>query len=253
MGVLKIRSCSGDPAQVKPMAWITTFNDLMTLLMVFFVLLFSMGSMDLNRFRNFQNGLQSAMGVFDQGGHASHGVISDQQGHVADTADTDDAPAVEAVEQETLPDYRALAGTRGLAAEYTARGLLLTLDDELLFPSGSARLTGEGMKMLAKVSAAIKPMGRAIRVEGHTDDRPIATVRYPSNWELSIARAISVIDFFVTQGGVPADRLSAVGYGSAKPRVPNDSEHNRRMNRRVEIILGQTDPTTAGTGSIEGE
>lgn len=252
MGILKIRSCSSDPAQVKPTAWITTFNDLMTLLMVFFVLLFSMGSLDVNRFRSFQNGLQSAMGVFDQGGHASHGVISDQEGPVADTAATDavDAPAAE---QETLPDYPALAGTRGLAAEYTARGLLLTLDDEPLFPSGSAGLTGEGMKMLAKVSAVIKPMGRAIRVEGHTDDRPIATARYPSNWELSIARAISVIDFFVTQGGVPANRLSAVGYGSVKPRVPNDSEHHRRMNRRVEIILGQTDPTTAGTGSIEGE
>jgi chemotaxis protein MotB len=107
--------------------------------------------------------------------------------------------------------------------------------------------------MLAEIGTAIDPMKRSIRVEGHTDDQPIKTSRYPSNWELSTARAISVIDYFITRAGISSHRLSAIGYGSVKPRVPNDSDRHRRMNRRVEIILGQTVPKQVGTGSIEGE
>lgn len=229
------------------MRWLTTFNDLMTLLMVFFVLLFSMGSIDVNRFRNFQNGLQSAMGIFNEGRHSSEGLISDKQWYVTDSTEETETG------RKSAEDYRALTRTQGLEAEYTAKGLRLTLNDELLFRPGSAGLTEEGLKMLKNISAVINPLNRAIRIEGHTDDQPITTTRYPSNWELSTARAVRVINDFIHRGGIPADRLSAVGYGSAKPRVPNDSERHRGMNRRVEIILGPMNPTAVGTGSIEGE
>lgn len=243
----RLQSFAGETGQVRTTAWLTTFNDLVTLLMVFFVLLFSMGSMDVKRFKNFKNSLQSAMGVFNEGRYASEGLISDRQGH------TDAPSGAQSGDRETRKDYQALAGAQGLSAEYTPRGLLLTLNDELLFASGSARLTSEGERMLAEIGTAIKPMQRDIRVEGHTDDRPISTSRYPSNWELSTARAISVIDYFTTRVGISSQRLSAIGYGSVKPRVPNDSEGHRRMNRRVEIILGQTVPMQDGTGSSEGE
>ncbi|MBT8339421.1 MAG: flagellar motor protein MotB, partial [Desulfatitalea sp.] len=124
-------------------------------------------------------------------------------------------------------------------ARYTPQGIQLTLDEALLFPSARAQLTGEGLAMLEQISRAIKPLNRHIRVVGHTDDRPIRSRRFASNWELSAARAVSVVAFFIQQGGIAPTRLSAAGYGASRPRAPNDTPGNRARNRRVEIILGQ--------------
>lgn len=216
------------------MVWMTTFNDLMTLLMVFFVLLFAMGSMDSQRFQHFQNGLQSAMGVLNEGRNTPEGLISDHQSAVA-------GQPAERPAGDRPADFQELIRTTGLEAEYTHKGIRLTLNDQLLFQSGSAALTEDGLRLLGQIIAVIKPMQRHVRIEGHTDDRPIATSRYPSNWELSTARAIGVVNFFIEQGGIPASFFSAAGYGSFRPRVPNDSEAHRAANRRVEIILGQVD------------
>ena len=213
--------------------WLTTFNDMITLLMVFFVLLFSMGNMDVKRFKHFQNALQSAMGILNQGRHAPAGII--------DSKSVDAMQADEKIpESTTIESNKAqLDNTKGLEAEYTAKGIHLTLDDNLLFASGSSKLTAGGMVLLEKVARIIKPLNRAIRVEGHTDNRPIATSAFPSNWELSTARAISVVKYLIDTGGIAPHSLAAAGYGDSKPRAPNDSEINMSKNRRVEIILGQ--------------
>ncbi len=216
---------------VNGQGWLTTFNDMVTLLMVFFVLLFSMGSLDVKRFKNFQNALQSAMGVLYEGQRAPVGLISDteQPDDVSsDTAFADDRRHFERLEQ-----------TRGLEAQYSQRGIQLTLDDSLLFRSGSATVTQDGLNLLANVSRIIKPIGRHIRVEGHSDNVPIATSRYPSNWELSTERAINVVKYFIHQGRIDPRLLSAVGYADVKPRASNDTEAQRAKNRRVEIILGR--------------
>jgi len=214
--------------------WLTTFNDMITLLMVFFVLLFSMGSMDANRFKTFQNALQSAMGVLYEGQRAPVGTISDQSTPVGRQLPI----GLDRRTEEDREPFEALTETRGLEAEYTARGIQLTLDDRLLFGTGKAALKGGGKLLLARVASIIRPFRRNIRVEGHTDNLPIATGRYPSNWELSIARAIVVVKFLIDNGNIEPHRLSAAGYGDSKPRVANDSPANRAINRRVEIILG---------------
>jgi chemotaxis protein MotB len=219
--------------------WLTTFNDMITLLMVFFVLLFSMSSLDVQHFNNFQDALQSAMGVLHPGQHAPDGIIS-EQGHNASL------PADTAQGKETDQQLTPLHDTHGLEAQYTPKGIHLTLNDNLLFTSGSARLTSEGRTVLDKVVNIIGPLGRHIRVEGHTDDIPIATAQYPSNWELSIARAISVVKYMQNTGAVPSQRLSAAGYGASKPRAVNDSKKNRAKNRRVEIILQQRAASYSG-------
>jgi chemotaxis protein MotB len=212
--------------------WLITFNDMVTLLMVFFVLLFSMGTMDDRRFTYFQTAMQSAMGVMHEGAHAPDGLISEQQRSI-DIADPDPSMLNSGVR-----DLQSLPRTEGLEAEYTRRGLELRLSDALLFSSGSAQLTPAGQLLLARISAVIGPLQRPIRVEGHTDDRPIATVRYPSNWELSTDRAVRVVKFFIDDGHIPAPFLSAAGYGSSRPRASNNSDTDRAANRRVEIILG---------------
>jgi chemotaxis protein MotB len=221
-----------------PLAWMTTFNDLITLLMVFFVLLFAMGTPDPEKFKSFQNQLQSGLGVMQAGRNNGEGLPNESQSSATGkTENSMEAP----LEKAASDNFQELTRTQGLEAEYTPKGLRITLSDALLFQSGSAGLTEEGLRLLGQISAVIKPLQRQVRVEGHTDDRPIATTRYPSNWELSAARAIGVVNYFSNQGGIPASRLSAAGYGAFKPRGGNDNEAQRAANRRVEIILGQVE------------
>jgi chemotaxis protein MotB len=228
-----------DEASINGQGWLTTFNDLATLLMVFFVLLFAMGSLDARRFKNFQNALQSAMGILHEGRRVPVGLISDETKIEAPSTETSQAPA------DSNDPLEQIQKTQGLEAKYTPRGIQLTLNDSLLFQSGSATLTADGENLLRRVSRIIEPIGRRVRVEGHSDNVPIATARYPSNWELSTARAVNVVKYFVQQGRIDPGLLSAVGYADVKPRVSNDSEAQRAKNRRVEIILGQVNETQA--------
>ena len=218
-------------ASGKPQGWLMTFNDMITLLMVFFVLLFAMSGMDTKRFKSARNALQSALGVLNQGRHAPDGIVSDKS-NIA-------TPAVEAVAEgsEAAEQAASLKSTAGLQAEYTPKGIHLTLDDKLLFASGSAHLSTGGATLLDKVARIIKPLRRSIRVEGHTDNRPIATPLFPSNWELSTARAISVVKYMIDRAGIAPQSLSAAGYGDSRPLEKNDSQAHMARNRRVEIIL----------------
>lgn len=213
--------------------WLTTFNDLITLLMVFFVMLFAMGNMNVNRFQLFQNALQSAVGVLNPGEHAPIGILSEKSDDATLHSDAEGASADDPEELSQLDN------TRGLEAEYTQRGIQLILNDQLLFSSGSALLTDQGVSMLNRVARIIAPLNRLVRVEGHTDSRPISTERFPSNWELSTARAVQVVKFLQMNGGIPARHLSAAGYGASRPRESNNTQIGRTKNRRVEIILQQ--------------
>lgn len=118
--------------------------------------------------------------------------------------------------------------------------LKVTVASEILFPSGSAELSPEGVDVLRKVASAINKSQDEVRVEGHTDNVPIAPILaqyYPSNWELSTARAAVAVRTLEATGMVPAARLCAVGYGDSRPLAPNDSEEGQSKNRRVEIVF----------------
>jgi chemotaxis protein MotB len=113
------------------------------------------------------------------------------------------------------------------------------ISTDILFGSGSAQLSGTAVMALQKLADSLKTWPNALRVEGHTDDRPINTAAFPSNWELSAARAASVVHLFMDRGVAP-DRLAVMGFGPYRPASPNDSAAGRNANRRVEVvILGQ--------------
>lgn len=112
----------------------------------------------------------------------------------------------------------------------------LQIQSRVLFDSGDSELTRSGMSVLEKLIPVLKASEGLIFVEGHTDDRPIETVRFRSNWDLASARATEVLQFFVAEGMV-SERFRAVSYGDTKPLVANDTEQNRRKNRRVSLMI----------------
>jgi chemotaxis protein MotB len=125
--------------------------------------------------------------------------------------------------------------------------------ERVLYDSGSADIKPDGLKVLKRIAEALKGGAeKDIRVEGHTDDVPIGSelrLRYPSNWELSVARAVGVVRFLAKHAGVNPARLSAVGYGLARPAVPNENDEARARNRRVEIIVMPAQPVPARASS----
>ena len=123
-------------------------------------------------------------------------------------------------------------------------GLEVGVSQDVLFASGSARLSGEGAAVLQTVAARLAPLAYAITVEGHTDGvaiRGALKKRYPTNWDLAGARAASVVALFVT-AGVDGSRLAAVSYGSYRPVTDNDTPESRALNRRIEIRLRPLPP-----------
>jgi chemotaxis protein MotB len=128
-----------------------------------------------------------------------------------------------------------------IALDQANERLTVTIVDRVLFPSGEATLTPEGRRVMARVGTVLARVDdRAVRVEGHTDDVPIGPAlreRFPSNWELSTARATQVVRFLAKEGGVAPGRLQAAGRADTEPTASNVTEEGRRQNRRIEIIL----------------
>jgi chemotaxis protein MotB len=116
-------------------------------------------------------------------------------------------------------------------------GLVITLSGSLLFESGKADLRPESAEILSRLANLLEPTQGKIRIEGHTDNIPIATPEIPSNWELSSYRAAAVLRYLTDTVGLPADRFESAGFADNRPLVPNDTRENRARNRRVEIIL----------------
>lgn len=116
-------------------------------------------------------------------------------------------------------------------------GLLIRFKDSILFDSGEADLKGQANIILEKIADKVKDIDNRIRIEGFTDDKPIETLRFPSNWELSASRAISVVRYFVEEEGMNPDRFSFTGWGEYKPISSNDTKQGRNKNRRIEITI----------------
>lgn len=214
--------------------WMTTFSDLMSLLMCFFVLLLSFSEMDVARFKEVAGSLRDAFGV------QRKEVVFDLPKGISVVAT--EFPAKFTVE-ELLERIKAAVKLEMIKGEIQIESLkdrvVLRFKDEVLFPKGSAELTPRAKQVLYKVGEVLELFDGEIVVAGHTDDTPIRNSRYRSNWELSAARAVSVVEFFLKHKFVLPRQLAAVGYGPSRPLYPNDTEEHRAANRRVEIILLQ--------------
>ncbi|OPY60811.1 MAG: Motility protein B [Pelotomaculum sp. PtaU1.Bin065] len=222
--------------------WLLTYSDLITLLMIFFVVMYALSSINSKKFEAIAVSLARAMG----GGQS----VLNNPGVSLAPGISAEAELTEENELERIKnELQAYIDQNGLNGRVTVsmeeRGIVLSFQDVALFPSGSAQLTPYAKDLIVKVGQILIKTTQYIRVEGHTDDVPINTKEFPSNWELSVARATSVVQELIGELSFPQRRLSATGYGEYRPRVPNDTAENRQKNRRVDIVVLKSKYETA--------
>lgn len=214
--------------------WLTTFNDLVTLLMVFFVLLFTISSGGAGKFKQLQNSVMRGFGLLEGGTKLTVGLTSTPREGLRDILAPEEAMEVSDEIGELIAELDKL---QGVEAESSEKGSVIRIEGGILFESGVASINPDAFMVLKKVGELINKVSIPVRIEGHTDNVPISTAKYPSNWELSTARAVSVVKQLIRIGNVSPMRLSAVGYGESKPLEPNDTREGRAKNRRVEILM----------------
>jgi len=224
-------------------AWMATFADLVTLLMCFFVLLFAMSTTQQETYKELVQSLRSALGaqaVPQSGtreGLTMHVVPSEEP---SENQEIDELGGmIEKELDDIVSEVRELVLFNKLGGEVsvtkTEDGVVITMSDLLLFTQGGTKLAPKGLDILEKVASVLSKLAYHVKIKGHTDNEPISSVYFPSNWELSSARASTVVRLLVKNGVAPQN-ISAEGYAHYHPVATNDTSKGRALNRRVEIV-----------------
>lgn len=216
--------------------WALTLADMMTLLLCFFILMVSVGQVDREQYEAMSEVFAKAMGGK---GAPAEVLIEDGTSEVRSAAESRKVNLF-ALQLELS---RMLKGeSENVSLSLQPRAVAISLKNNVLFPSGSASLEDSARSLLLKIERPLADTGYSLTIEGHTDDVPIATDRYPSNWELSSARAAAVARFFIDEGFKP-ERIQIKGLADTRPLAPNldaagePIEANRAQNRRVVILV----------------
>jgi chemotaxis protein MotB len=236
-------------------AWLVAFADMMTLLMVTFLMMFAISALDLQKFKTFQEAFEQGLG---KNTHqlAAEGAPAEGTPHDVPIGTTEGVPVAtpspaplttgpKKLQPEELDKLKqqieAAVAKAGLSSavqvERDPRGLILYVTSGILFDGGKAQLTPVGSGLLGGLGPALTGIGNDLVIEGHTDSRPISSAAFPSNWELSTARATAVLRFLIDKDHVAAGRMSASGFADTRPRVTGSSEASYAKNRRVDIVV----------------
>jgi len=217
-------------------AYMNTWGDMCTLLLCFFVMLLAMSTIDPTKFKvaasSFQNALSGVLESFPSVLITKDVFIPRMGGDAQNKRMAVDAATKvkEKIKEEGLED--------AIKVQVTETGIAIQIADPIGFESGSADVNPKLYGVLKDISNVINAAPTSlIRVEGHTDNVPIHTAKYSSNWELSSARALNVVQYMANQGDVDPKRMSAIGYGEYRPVAPNDSPEHRKTNRRIELYV----------------
>ncbi len=242
--------------------WLVSYADFITLLFAFFVVMFSVSQVDSAKLGKFSESFAESFGIHILSGNP--GIFDGQNSPFKwvrpkglDANKQQSTDAVRAIENTMRvlaklepPDATAPAAVKvkvaavppellaGLRVLRRRQELVLRLDLDVLFASGSDELTAQATPLLELIGNELKGKPVVVRVEGHTDSRPINTPHFRSNWHLSTARATAVVVFFLERLGIEPARLSAAGHGEFQPVASNDTPEGRAKNRRVDVIVG---------------
>ncbi|MCG1022019.1 flagellar motor protein MotS [Sutcliffiella horikoshii] len=230
--------------------WMVTFSDLFMLVLVFFILLFSMSQIDLVKFKavaesfkqvNILDYNPSAVPFENPTDFSVNTESTNNQDDVSKEPENRETESETDSLQELLVEVQIFLEENDLedvvVANRTERGIVLVLEEKVLYETAEARILPIAHPFLDKVGTLLNKIPNLVKIEGHTDNRPISTDKFPSNWELSAARASSVIRYLVDSHDLDPERFIAVGYGDTRPIVENTSSENYQKNRRVEIVI----------------
>ena len=236
--------------------WIVTFADLATLLLTFFILLLSFAEIDIEKYKAMAGSLSVAFGsgslIADGGGLSIE--ISNEYNRLDPDKPLQAEPeliderlpsdgvkpmseGVITLASNLIRELENEVASGALSINYDQRQVIIRFSDDATFLSGDATIKKKMLPIIERIVGVLRHCRGDVVVAGYTDDRPIASSRYRSNWDLSAARAVSVVHELVLNRDVPADRVMAAGRAETNPLVPNNSPENRAVNRRVEIAI----------------
>jgi chemotaxis protein MotB len=219
--------------------WLVSYADFVTLLLAFFATVYAISDLNAAKTGPAASAIRRALGSRE----APDQLLAPARAARAEPTGIG----------ERLAEVLSTQIARGRVEMVTAEdSVVLSLPEAAAFASGSASLNSDALEVLTQLAQVLVSEAQTVRVEGHTDDVPITSVRFTSNWELSTARASAVVAFLIEQGVDPA-RLAAAGYGQFHPRVPNDSAAARALNRRVDIVLMSASGRVASSTSRVAE
>lgn len=226
--------------------WLATYSDTVTLLLTFFVLLYSMSSVDSEKTKSISNAFTSMMSGENGDSIMEYNLYNGEVPLIGGETDEYILDGEELTEQKKLYNNIKEFVTQNNLQDIVEiiddeRGVAMQLRDNILFETSSSDLKEDSKEILNKLASIISPIDNPILIEGHTDNRSINTSKYPSNWELSTDRAVNVVRYFVEVMGQEPKRFSAIGYGEFQPVASNDTYENMSKNRRVDILIVTAD------------
>ncbi len=226
--------------------WLVSYADFITLLFAFFVVMYASSRVDGKKMGYVVDSIQRAFGAIplSEVSGGGTGVMSGipspaQHSFVSDMGAGTEKVAMEETAQEIKSSLEK--GTKdvnqSVNISVSERGLVISVADKVFFDPGQAAIREEVKPALDSIAQSLLKIPNHIRIEGHTDNAPISTAQFPSNWELSTARAAAIIRHFLTKFPFDPRKLSAAGYGEYRPVASNDSPEGRTKNRRVDIVM----------------
>jgi chemotaxis protein MotB len=221
--------------------WLVSYADFITLLFAFFVVMYAISQVDNKKLGKLARSMQSAFDIrainpANQKLTLADGVFQGTTQPIAPLV-LPSNPTPEEVQEEIKKQLQEADSLDKVHFKQDERGLTISLVEAGFFDPGAAAIKSSSVKILEAIAQVILPLPNQIRIEGHTDNTPIHTAQFPSNWELSTARATSVIAYLTTHFKVEPFRLSAAGYGEYRPTATNSTPEGRAANRRVDIIV----------------
>ena len=206
--------------------WVISYADFVTMLLALFIVMYAISANDT---KHLSMALKKTFNVEQ---------IKEEESIVAQNAKTKTATVEADTTEELYNNFKdKFADDTSLSVVKEKRGIIIRINDTMLFDEGSAIIKTEAKSTLEKIASELKEKENPIIIEGHTDSTPIKNEKYPSNWELSTARATNIIKYLTESGLISPKRLSAVGYGEYMPVSENISPEGRAKNRRVDIIV----------------
>ena len=218
--------------------WQIVYSGFILIMLCFFIMLSSFASIEEGKVIRFVKSFVNSVSILTGGMKFERGprIVRDS----ADIVDKENQLAQVFEEIKSLRDNLGL--DKKVDISFSEKGLVMRISDTVLFNLGVVEISEEAIPLMEQMGTIISRAPYAIRIEGHTDNLPIHTGRFPSNWELSTARAVNVLRDFMEKEAIPPERLSAVGFGEFHPIFPNDTPEHRAKNRRVEIVLLRNNP-----------